>query len=183
MLTISIRAREAAVSSTANLKASVPASTAGVRGTSLTKALKRKRDADEAMKVLAVEEQDAVVTLLNLSQAVPSSDVQAHQSQTEPSPLEVAKDLLTSLLVSLHPPKAYPLRVSSSDNVFQDQAPADVMDMTEANDQPSSIDAPHGGAISPEEMQALLLAQEVIRRRLEGSDASKKKSVLNTSPQ
>jgi hypothetical protein len=52
------------------------------------------------MKALAVEEQDAVVALLDLSQFNSSSDVQAHQSQTEPSPLQVAKELLTSLLVS-----------------------------------------------------------------------------------
>jgi hypothetical protein len=56
------------------------------------------------------------------------------------------------------------------------------MDTTAANDQPSRVDALHGGAISPEEMQALLLAQEVIRRCLEGSNASKN-AALDKNPQ
>lgn len=56
------------------------------------------------------------------------------------------------------------------------------MDTTEANRQQFAADASHGGAISQEEMQALLMAQEVIRRRLEGLDAAKK-AVSDTNPQ
>jgi len=48
------------------------------------------------------------------------------------------------------------------------------MDTTGVNDQSSTADASHAGAISLAEMQALLLAQEVIRRRLEGSGAARK---------
>ena len=48
------------------------------------------------------------------------------------------------------------------------------MDTAAANDQTLTTDTSPNGAISQQEMQALLLAQEVIRRRLEGPGAAKK---------
>lgn len=88
---------------------SSPSSTAA-DWTSPSKWLKRKHDADspeadEVMKALNTEEQDAVLGLLNLSHPSSTSAVQAHchTSLFKPSPLQAAKNLVTCLLVSFTP--------------------------------------------------------------------------------